>query len=237
VGRARVFVPPIAKRTLLPREASMDANAIYAWLTDGGESARHDPFDTHALASVLAVAITEAKTRGVHLSESTGLTLTELTHLLSETFPHALSFLDQMGAGMGLEVSDDERCLRDLLARFTTHRTPFQRHLAALIAKRAMRPNHLWQDVGLRSRAELSELLSRHFAPLANRNVNNMKWKKFFYRMICRDEGFRLCTAPSCAECDDFSVCFGDESGESLLARNRRNAELAPASPSLLSLG
>ena len=51
-----------------------------------------------------------------------------------------------------------------------------------------------------------------------------MKWKKFFYRMICRDEGYRLCTAPSCAECDDFQVCFGDESGESLMARTRLGA-------------
>jgi hypothetical protein len=43
--------------------------------------------------------------------------------------------------------------------------------------------------------------------------------------MICRDEGFRLCTAPSCSECDDFDVCFGGESGESLLTRIRRDAE------------
>jgi len=58
-----------------------------------------------------------------------------------------------------------------------------------------------------------------------------MKWKKFFYRMICRDEGFRLCSAPSCAECDDFSVCFGDESGESFLARNRRASDLHSITP------
>jgi nitrogen fixation protein NifQ len=49
-----------------------------------------------------------------------------------------------------------------------------------------------------------------------------MKWKKFFYRMICRDESFRFCSAPSCEDCDDFAVCFGDESGESLLACIRR---------------
>jgi nitrogen fixation protein NifQ len=36
-----------------------------------------------------------------------------------------------------------------------------------------------------------------------------------------------LCSAPSCAECDDFDVCFGDESGESLLARTRREADRA----------
>ncbi len=113
--------------------------------------------------------------------------------------------------------------------RFSTRRTPLELHLAAMIARRAMRPNHLWQDLGLRNRGELSTLMGRHFTSLARRNVNDMKWKKFLYRMICRDEGFRLCTAPSCAECGDFAVCFGDESGESLLARNRLALELAHA--------
>ena len=53
-----------------------------------------------------------------------------------------------------------------------------------------------------------------------------MKWKKFFYRTICRDEGYTLCAAPSCAECEDFDNCFGEEGGESLLARARKQAEL-----------
>jgi nitrogen fixation protein NifQ len=61
----------------------------------------------------------------------------------------------------------------------------------------------------------------RHFSTLARRNDQDMKWKKFFYRMICRDEGFSLCVAPSCSECSDFNHCFGEESGESLLARRR----------------
>ena len=54
-----------------------------------------------------------------------------------------------------------------------------------------------------------------------------MKWKKFLYRMICRDTGYSLCTAPSCSECDDFEICFGEESGESFLARARRRVEAA----------
>lgn len=51
-----------------------------------------------------------------------------------------------------------------------------------------------------------------------------MKWKKFFYRMMCSSEQFRLCAAPVCTECDDFDNCFGSEDGEALLARvaNRR---------------
>ena len=67
--------------------------------------------------------------------------------------------------------------------------------------------------------------MTRHFKPLALRNTGDMKWKKFFYRLICADASYTLCTAPSCAECDDFEGCFGEETGESLLARTRRNAE------------
>jgi nitrogen fixation protein NifQ len=93
------------------------------------------------------------------------------------------------------------------------------------VARRAQRPNHLWQDLGLGNRRELSRLMNQHFRPLAVRNTADMKWKKFLYRTICRDEGFSLCTAPSCSECNDFEACFGEESGESFLARARRKAE------------
>ncbi len=97
--------------------------------------------------------------------------------------------------------------------------------LAAMMARRAQRPNHLWQDLGLRSRGDLSELMNRHFRPLARRNTQDMKWKKFLYRVICADASYTLCTAPSCSECNDFDHCFGEEAGDSLLARNRRRAE------------
>ena len=52
--------------------------------------------------------------------------------------------------------------------------------------------------------------MARHFKPLAMRNKQDMKWKKFFYRVICADAAYTLCTAPSCGECDDFDHCFGE---------------------------
>jgi nitrogen fixation protein NifQ len=57
----------------------------------------------------------------------------------------------------------------------------------------------------------------RHFTALARRNNQDMKWKKFLYRTICREDGFSMCVAPCCSECGDFDACFGSESGESLL--------------------
>jgi nitrogen fixation protein NifQ len=204
----------------------MRADVAYDWLMERAAGAVYDRFDAHVLASVYSLAIAETQTSGISLSEGTGARTIALRTMMNAVFPLALPLLEDFVACNELFVPEDERSLRELLTRYSTHRTPFQQHFAALIARRAMRPNHLWQDLGLRNRGELSELMRRHFEPLAKRNVNDMKWKKFLYRMICRDEGFRLCTAPSCAECDDFAVCFGDESGESLLARNRRNSEI-----------
>jgi len=114
--------------------------------------------------------------------------------------------------------------VRDLLLAQRSSRGETGRLLAAMIARRAIEPNHLWEDLGLRDRSELTRLLARHFAPLAARNTGNMRWKRFFYRALCESDGFVMCTTPVCTECRDFELCFGDESGESRMAERRREA-------------
>jgi nitrogen fixation protein NifQ len=136
-----------------------------------------------------------------------------------------LQKLEPFGLDVEPSVDENELCLRELLWRFRASATPLNSLMTFLVARRATRPNHLWQDLGLANRGELSTLMLRHFTRLARRNTEDMKWKKFFYRMICREEGFRMCVAPSCSECSDFEGCFGDESGESLLARTRFHGE------------
>jgi nitrogen fixation protein NifQ len=217
-------MPPSVDRELL------EAPLVYEWLMAGASDALCDPFDAHVLASALALAIAEAGAAEIALDETTGLGAAELAALTAAAFPHAVPAFEHIDTSYELAVPEDERSLRELLLRYSTARTPLQGYLATLIARRSMRPNHLWQDLGLRDRAELGALMERHFKPLRERNAGDMKWKKFLYRMICRDEGFRLCTAPSCAECGDFPLCFGDESGESFLARNRRELERSAAS-------
>lgn len=101
--------------------------------------------------------------------------------------------------------------------------------LATLIARRAMKPDHLWQDLGLFDRSELNRLLARHFPTHHAGNTANMKWKKYFYRKLCEAEGFVLCTAPSCSVCGDFAACFGAEDGESRMAKTRLAVDRAAA--------
>lgn len=189
-------------------------------------------FDRHVLASILAVASMEDGA----VAERAGLSPAELANLMAHWFPGA--------CGMGLAhaaieaTADDETAMvRDLLLTNRSSENETSRWLAAMIARRAMEPNHLWEDLGLRERPELTRLLSRHFGPLASRNTQNMKWKRFFYRTLCESDGFVMCTTPVCTECRDFDLCFGDESGESRMADRRREVmrNAIPTSSALLA--
>lgn len=175
-------------------------------------------FDRHVLASILAVAAME---NGA-VAERAGLAVEDLTNLMVHWFPAACA----MGVAWhaeGAKADDEEVAMvRDLLLAQRSSDGDTGRFLAAMIARRAMEPNHLWEDLGLRDRSELTRLLARHFGPLAARNTNNMRWKRFFYRALCESDGFVMCTTPVCTECRDFELCFGDESGESRMAERRR---------------
>lgn len=198
----------------------MKPEAVYALLSQCTAASGCDSFDGHVLACIFAAGAMETGPGG-SLTDALGISGKVLRCMCEQYFPGSLIYLEAFGLDGEPAVEEDEKCLRALLGRSCTTAAAFSYLLSILIARRSTRPNHLWQDLGLPNRGELSTLMQRHFAPLAMRNNQDMKWKKFLYRMICRDEGFRLCAAPSCSECSDFEDCFGDESGESLLARTR----------------
>ena len=83
--------------------------------------------------------------------------------------------------------------------------------LAHAVARACMGEDHLWHDLGLPSRLELSALLMEHFTTLAFANTGNMRWKKFFYLKLCEREDIRACRAPTCGLCITQAECFGDE--------------------------
>jgi nitrogen fixation protein NifQ len=86
-----------------------------------------------------------------------------------------------------------------------------ERWLSVIVATGCMANDHLWEDLGLWSRRDLSELMMRNFPALAAKNDRDMKWKKFLYKQLCEQEGVYLCRAPSCAVCCDYARCFGPE--------------------------
>jgi nitrogen fixation protein NifQ len=205
------------------------AATLYGWLLRGASFSVCDAFDIHVVASILSLALAEAGAGGGTVSEATGLGGHDLADLEHDLFPNRPGLFARLTESPQPICGDDEVCLRGLLRGAACRSTKLQIRLADMVARRCQRPNHLWQDLGLRNRGELGQLMNRHFPALAQRNRSDMKWKKFLYRTICRDEGYSLCVAPSCSECDDFDHCFGEESGESLLARIRRDAEIVGA--------
>ena len=83
--------------------------------------------------------------------------------------------------------------------------------IIAIIVAACLGNNHLWQDLGLWSRAQLTAMLRYNFPALAAKNANDMKWKKFLYKQLCEKEDIKLCRAPSCEVCIDYLKCFGPE--------------------------
>lgn len=83
--------------------------------------------------------------------------------------------------------------------------------IIGLLVAACLGEDHLWQDLGLWSRAQLTNLLNYNFPELAARNTQDMKWKKFLYKQLCEAEGLYLCRAPSCGVCVDYDKCYGSE--------------------------
>lgn len=169
-----------------------------------------DAFDRHLFACILAKG---AGLAPIPLGAAVGLPRAQLQRLLDRFFPDCGWLLAGVPDDAGTD-SIEEPDLRDLLlGNAAGPDSEVAAWLAAVVARRALAANHLWQDLGVADRAELSEMLHRHFAPLARRNTRNMKWKKFFYRELCQLEGVNLCKSPVCDVCSDFAQCFGGEEG------------------------
>jgi nitrogen fixation protein NifQ len=199
----------------------MSPERTYRWLMEASapeDKSGDGSFDAHICASILALAIFQAREENKTLAATSGLDAAGLRAISARLFPDVADELAAMTGGAFFAPGAEEAAARDLLVMYGNGDYAFLHPLSCMIARRCQEPHHLWQDLGLRNRGELSELMSRHFARLKLKNSADMKWKKFIYRMVCASEGFSLCPAPVCSECDDFASCFGSEEGISRLA-------------------
>lgn len=200
--------------------------ALTGWYPADAALDDDEDFDTHVFASMIAIAAAQGSAVHAHL----GLTAADFRALVDRRFTGAGDMFCACELERAYGEDDEVAIVRGLLMAHRSQESDAARWLAAMIARRAVEPNHLWEDLGLRNRAELSRLLMRHFPSLAVQNIRNMRWKRFFYRMLCEADGMVLCSTPVCTECSDFDHCFGEETGESRLARARRNGPAASAS-------
>lgn len=171
-------------------------------------------FDRHVIACIVSLAASEPGA----LTERLGLTLEDLEALHANYFGDCdLELQDDDGAANAVDV-EESQLVRDILLEHLSSQDQQGRLLAAMIARRALEPNHLWEDLGLRNRGELTRLMERRFASLAARNDKNMRWKRFIYRLMCENDGFVMCATPVCTNCADYLTCFGEETGTSRLS-------------------
>jgi nitrogen fixation protein NifQ len=159
---------------------------------------------TRALAGVIA-----SGREGSIPALEEGLGAKRFSLLIAERFPGASPGAPPPARSVfpALEYGDLMRLLLDHRVSAGEETTL----VAHAVAVACLGGNHLWEDMRLDSRAELSALLREHFLPLADLNVRDMKWKNFFYKQICAREGFVACRAPRCEDCCDQGRCFGPE--------------------------
>ncbi len=168
--------------------------------------------DGSADAVWLAQIIASWQTGGGVLPDRLGLSGEQFVQLLSRRFsgydpaPIAISGIVPDFSRM-LEKQD----LEQLLRKFAANQSQETECLITIIVSACLGSDHLWQDLGLWSRGDLSAMLKHYFPEMAARNSRDMKWKKFLYKQLCEAEGLYLCRAPSCEVCKDYPACFGPE--------------------------
>lgn len=186
--------------------SALDKDAVYALLSE-----RSNGSD---LADLVARMLASQAAGLGDMPQRLGLTRIQFTHLLQQLFNlDDNSDFEQYGGELDLSRSPEHEDLRNLFLEHTlegiTQETA--EWVADMLVAGCMGGDHLWQDLGLWSRKDLTALIRSAFAPLADKNTQDMKWKKFFYKQLCVREGVYACRAPSCQVCADYSNCFGPE--------------------------
>jgi nitrogen fixation protein NifQ len=170
----------------------------------------------------LARIIQAQRTGQSCLSFHLGLAEHEYVQLISEHFPEQIGVTSKDFGPLAhertqlreelLRMRNDEwQDLRTLLLAGRRGREVDELWMAGIVAAGCMGGSHLWRDLGLVSRLDLRELLVHNFPLLAMRNVQDMRWKKFFYKQLCEQDGGYVCRSPSCDICPTFQDCFGEE--------------------------
>ncbi len=174
------------------------------WMAHSRELSNDD-----ALAQMLATHYSG----GGSLPTGLGLVPAEFAALLHRHFPGALLPATPRPIPLHWDprLLEEREELINLLQLYRAEQDESEVWLSKIVAAGCMSSDHLWQDLGLWSRRELSALMARNFPVLAAKNDRDMKWKKFLYKQLCQQEGVYLCRAPACELCADYSHCFGPE--------------------------
>lgn len=81
--------------------------------------------------------------------------------------------------------------------------------LSGWLASACMGNHHLWQDLGLDARPQVSRLLQIAFPALHDSNVRQLRWKRHLFLCLGETLGRPGLRPPKCDDCGDFAVCIG----------------------------
>jgi len=73
--------------------------------------------------------------------------------------------------------------------------------LAPLVGYESLKMNHMYEDLGFKSRTQMGKFMMKNFPTLAKQKPKDKLWKKFIY-----DEIGQIATA--CVSCNDQLTCF-----------------------------
>lgn len=188
--------------TMHPQKSPAQPNGLYAELMAHADGLPNDGLFAQMISSQIDGA--GALPPGLGLDEN------DFSALLANHFPGIELMIRCMK-----NIADPRALERDdVLALLLEHRAfkdSSEEWMAEIVTAACMASDHLWQDLGLWSRSQLSRLMTQNFPALAAKNVHDMKWKKFLYKQLCEREGINACRAPSCEYCVDYLKCFGPE--------------------------
>ncbi|MEI6890559.1 MAG: nitrogen fixation protein NifQ [Pontiella sp.] len=103
---------------------------------------------------------------------------------------------------------DERQALIKLLCRYRNLQDPSSEQMAIIIATASLSTFHLWESLGLPERSVFVGLMHYNFPELYALNTQNMRWKRFFYHMLCEQGGDNIYKTPSCDACDSYAECF-----------------------------
>lgn len=172
----------------------------------GGAPDRHSP-DACLFAKL--VAAREVRGELVLL----GLSHEDLGALFRRHFALGLAQFKTAGQAIGLLTQEQAEFVTALQALTLKHASAAvhaddARCLAAIIAHACLRPDHLWRDLGLDGREQVSAMLERYFPELVSLNVDGLRWKKFLAQQLALSLGREPGPAPGCPGCEDYRYCF-----------------------------
>lgn len=180
--------------------------ATYRWLMGCSE---RQSFNDHALASMLASNTAGFGSMPPQLSLDAGL----FRQMLRATFPGANwpATLPGSAAWDAAATMPEYDELKSLFNEFAAPGLKDEPWWIELLIAGCAGRDHMWRDMGLFERKDLTRLIRNCFPELGRRNTRDMKWKKFIYKQLCEREGIIACPAPTCDACASFSECFAPE--------------------------